>query len=118
MPNDFKINGTSLTHQPSEHRWKERDPLGLTGDGKPLYDAFHEYELEWDFLNPTEYNEIFTYYSAIGITGSAVVSLPRYAFATYTFFAYSGCLLSEPTYENYFEEYYQGVRLLITRIRV
>ena len=117
MANDFKINGTSLTHQPTDHRWRERDLLGLTGDGKPLYPAFREYELEWDFLTATEFNELQTYFNSIGITGSAVVSLPQYASASYSFFPYTGCVIGEPSYDSYFEEYYGGVRLLVSRIR-
>ena len=117
MANDFKINGTSLTHQPTNHRWVDRDPLGLTGDGKPIYAGFREYELEWDFLNATEFNELKTYFDSIGLTGTAVVSLPQYGAASYAFFAYTGCIISEPGAEGYFEEYYQQVRLLVSRIR-
>lgn len=115
--NDFKINGTSLTHQPTDHHWQERDSIGRDGNGRLIYPALREYELKWDFLDATEFNEIYTYFLAVGATGSVVASLPQYGNSTYQFYAYSGCILEEPEFSTYFENYYQGVRLLIARIR-
>lgn len=114
--NAFKINGVALSHQPSDHNWKDRDILGVDGNGHAIYPSPREYELTWDFLSSTEFQEIYAYYQAIGHTGTAVVELPQWANATYQFFAYSGCVLREPTFGKYFENYYSDVKLLIVKI--
>lgn len=118
VQNDLKINGTSLPLQPSEHRWVERDLLGVDGNGRGIYPQYRDYELKWDFLSPDEFNTLNSYFLSIGQTGTANVDLPKYPpTATYQFQTYSGTILREPTYSNYFENYYQSVKLLIVRVR-
>lgn len=116
--NDFRINAVSgSVRQPTEHFWLEREPLGQDGNGRFIYPAFREYELSFDYLTATEFNQLQTHYNSIGNTGSVVVRLPRYADSTYTFFDYTGCILSEPIFQSFFEEHYSGVRLIVGRIR-
>ena len=115
--NAFKINGTSLTHQPTTHKWVDRDAVGVDGNAHSIYPAFREYELRWDYLSATEFNEVYGYYSAVGQTGTVVASLPRYSTSTYAFFDYTGCVLQEPRFGGFFEEYYEDIQLLIVRIR-
>jgi hypothetical protein len=117
VQNAFKINGSSISHQPTDHRWVNRNEIGITGDGHAVYPAIREYELTWDFLTPTEFNEIYTHFLSIGTTGSVAVELPRYANSSYSFYAYSGCILREPTFDAYHENYYTNVKLLIARIQ-
>ena len=113
----FKLGGTTLTQQPTTHKWVNSDPVGIDGNAHAMYPAFREYEIEWDFLSAAQFNEIKNYFTSIGNTGSIVASLPQYGASTYTFFDYTGCVLREPQYDSYFEQYYQGVKLLIVRIR-
>lgn len=113
----FKLGGTTLTAQPTIHRWVDRDAVGIDGNAHAMYPLFREYEIEWDFMSASEFNQIRTFFSAIGNTGTVVAEIPQYGSSTYVFYAYTGCVLREPTYENYYETYYQGVKLLIVRIR-
>lgn len=115
--NAFKINGTPLSHQPSDHDWVDRESLGIDGNGHAIYPSVREYQLEWDFLSATEFNEIYTYFSAVGQTGTVTIDLPQYANATYQFVTYSGCVLREPTFGKYFENYYTDIKLLVVKIR-
>lgn len=114
--NAFKINSTLLTHQPTEHSWNNREAIGTDGNGRNIYPAPRAYELKWDFLDTAEFNEIYGYYALIGNTGTVSVDLPQYRSTTYQFHTYSGCILQEPTFEGYFENYYMNVRLLIVRV--
>ena len=113
----FKINSTALGRFPTNHRWVKQDILGVTGDGHPMYPAYREYELEFDFASPSEFNEFITYYNGIGITGTISADLPEYGAVAYTFKTYSGITMSSPEFGNYFEGYYQSARLLLARIR-
>ena len=115
--NSFSINGVLLTHQPTEHGWQNREIVGVDGNGHNVYVATREYQLEWDFLDATEFNEIYGYFLSVGNTGTAVVGLPQYPpVGVYQFYSYSGCVLYEPTYEGYMENYYKSVKLLIVKI--
>jgi hypothetical protein len=116
--NDLKINGTSLPVQPSTHRWIDREQIGTDGNGRAIYTAFREYELKWDLLSPDEFNTMNTYFLSIGQTGTANVDLPKFPpTSTYQFQTYSGTILRELTYSEYFENYYKDAKLLIVRIR-
>jgi hypothetical protein len=116
--NDLKINGISLPLQPSEHRWVDKDQIGTDGNGRAIYAVYREYELKWDFLSPDEFSTMNGYFLSIGQTGTANVDLPKYPpSSTYQFQTYSGTILRELTYSNYFENYYQGVKMMIARIR-
>ena len=117
MANAFKFNGTLLSHQPTTHKWVDRESQGVDGNGRTIYQALRDYELQWDYLNSTEFAEVYAFYSAIGQTGSVVASLPRYANATYSFFDYSGCILTEPRFNGFYEEHYEDVSILVLRIR-
>jgi hypothetical protein len=118
MANTFKFNGTLLSHQPTTHKWIDRESQGVDGNGRTIYQALRDYEMQWDYLNSTEFAEIYAFYSAIGQTGSVVASLPRYANATYSFFDYSGTILTEPRFNGFYEEHYEDVSILVLRIRV
>lgn len=118
VQNNLKINGASLPLQPSEHRWVDRDQLGADGNGRAIYTPYREYELKWDMLSPDEFNTMNGYFLSIGQTGTVNVDLPKYPpTATYQFQTYSGTVLRELTYSNYFENYYKDVKLLIVRVR-
>jgi hypothetical protein len=111
------INGTDFPTQPSEHRWIARREEGIDGAGHPIYPAIREYELHWGVLEPTEVNTLQLYYESAAITGTLVVTLPKYADSTYGYFDYSGCTLSEPSFGKYFTEYYTDITLLVKNIR-
>jgi hypothetical protein len=113
----FKVNGTTLTTQPSTHHWVERQQLGTGGAGHAIYPAVREYVLEWNLIDADSYNQLQGFYNAIGMTGTAVVSLPKYTTGTYAYFDYTGCVLYEPNFQGFFEEHYEGVKMLIIGIR-
>ena len=117
--NTFKINGASFTRQPTNHRWINQDPYGVSGDGHPSYPAYREYEMEFDFADASEFYDFNTYWQSIGLTGSVSVDLPEHptTASAYQFRTYSGVVINQPEYNSYFENYYQSCRLLIVRIR-
>lgn len=118
VENDIKINGTSLPLQPSSHHWVNRDRLGVDGNGRGIYAIYREYELSWEFLSPSQFNDINNFYLSVGQTGTVTADLPEYPpVSVYQFRTYSGCILREQTYSEYFENFYSDVKLLIVRIR-
>lgn len=114
--NTFGFNGTTLSAQPTSHKWGNRETIGVDGSGRGIYPAYREYELKWDFLSTEEFREIYAFFQAIGQTGTVVASLPKYGDIDYTFYNYSGCVLREPEVGDYFQNYISDVKLLIVRI--
>lgn len=115
--NTFSVNGVQFSIQPSAHRWVNQEIIGTTGDGHPIYPAFRSYELEFDFQSALEFNEFQNSFNAIGLTGTANVSLPEYGVATYQFRTYSGTVITQPTYSDYYQNYYQEAKITIQKIR-
>ena len=112
----YKIDGTEITTQPTTARWVPREPLGIAGSAHAIYPGTREFELSWELDYPSGYNQLITFFNAIGVTGTAVVSLPQFGASTYTFFDYTGCVLREPTVQEYFAAHHTRVNLLITKI--
>lgn len=113
--NTFALNGTTIA-QPTDHHWLERQSVGTDGNGVEVYVAPRQYELKWDFLDTDEWNSIYSIFLAQGVTGSVVASLPQWNTTPYAFYAYSGTIIRELTYDNWFQNYYSNVRLLIVKI--
>lgn len=112
------FNGVDLDMQPSDHHWVTPSPLGYNGNGTPIYPALWEYELIFNLESAADFNDLMGYVNLISTTGTVTASLPERGATTYTYKNYSGCHLTQPEMQNYFEEYSQEVRLLITGIRV
>jgi hypothetical protein len=114
----IKINGTEITLQPSTHGWVPKTLLGTGGAGHPFYTAVQQYELNWELISPSDLNQVIGFFNSIGVTGTAVVELPQYGATTYTFFAYSGCVLNQPEVSQFFEQHTTNVKLLVSNIRI
>jgi hypothetical protein len=116
--NTFKINGVLLGLQPSEHNWIKRSQYGMDGGGHPVYPAMGQYQLSWEYMSDADFYQLVSAYNSHGVTGTAVVDLPQWGAPTYQFYSYSGVVIDEPEHSGYFENYYAGVRLLITSIKI
>lgn len=112
----YAINGTDLTLQPFSHHWAERDSFGLDGNAHVIYSSVRGYELGWPLMSMSDFQQIYNFYNAVQSTGTVSVDLPQWGASGYVFQRYSGCVLSEPTFDNFFDEFLEGVRLLITNI--
>lgn len=114
----YKINGTTITLQPTEGGWIPQDAKGIDGNGHPIYPPTHEFEISWQLISPEDFYQLVQFFDSIGVTGSAVVELPQYRSATWQFREYSGCVIHEPQMDKYWETYTKEAKLLITNIRV
>ena len=112
----YKINGTSITLQPESGEWADRNQIGIDGNGHAIYPSLREFQMKWSFMSASEFNQLKGFFDAVGTTGSAVVSLPKYGDTTYNFYDYSGCVLREPEAGEDFEQYVSGVQLLVVKI--
>jgi len=113
--NTFALNGTTIA-QPTEHSWVERSEIGVDGNGISIYPAVRQYQLKWDFIDTEEFNTIYSAFLAQGVTGSVVANLPKWNTNPYQFYNYSGCQIRELTYDNWFQNYYGGAKLLLVKI--
>lgn len=115
-----------LLTQPSSGQWMPRETLGVDGNGHAIYPALREFELTWDFMDLDTAHQLQDFYDDMEVTGTVVVDLPLFnsdsihhanLSDTYNFFSYSGCVLREPEFSQYFEYARGDVKLLIVRIR-
>ena len=113
----YKVDGTAFTLQPTTGRWDNRESIGVDGNGHAVDPAFREFELRWVFMSVREFQQLQNFYDAIGNTGTAVLSLPKYGDSSYAFYDYTGCVLREPEVGEYFEQYVSDVRLLVVKVR-
>lgn len=113
----YAINGTDLTLQPTEHNWIERQEIGVSGDGHSIYSAVREYRLTFNLESAEDLNQIVTFFNSVSTTGTVVACLPQWNSPLFTFANYSGCVLREPVFSNYFNEYAEQVQLTIANIR-
>ena len=109
----YVINGTTLNLQPTAGKWINREPIGFTGNGHPEYAGVREFEIRWQLTDRSDANEVQGLYNQLDVTGTAVVALPGYKGAAWTFVNYSGCTLGEPTSNEYFEQHETEVVLVI-----
>jgi hypothetical protein len=114
----YAINGTTLLLSPSNAGWGNKDIIGVDGAGHSLYPAVNEYIMEWGLMSPTELKQLQDAFISTQTTGTAVVDLPKWGDADYTFYSYSGTIISRPQVNKYFAEYVRDVTLTITNIRV
>lgn len=112
----YAINGTEVL-QPTSGRWIPKSPIGIGGDGHAIYAGVREFEIRWQLTEPSDVYLLQTQFNAINNTGTAVVDLPRFAYSSYEFYSYSGCVLREPEQNEYFNQYHTDITLLITNIR-
>jgi hypothetical protein len=113
----FKFNGVEIL-QPSIHRWLPRNLLGMTGGGQPVYSGVREYELKWQLSSIGDYYQLQQSFNNLSGSTTIVVDLPNfYSTGTYSFYSYTGCILREPEYSEWFNGYYRDATLLIQSIR-
>jgi len=113
----YKINGTEITLQPTIGRWLSRDILGIDGNGHAIYPGVYQFELQWQLEDVSEYYQLLSFFDGLTATGTVVVDLPKLRSSTYTFYAYTGCVIQEPDFGGYFTEHTKQVKLLVTNIR-
>jgi hypothetical protein len=109
----YGINGVDLQLQPTAGRWIPRESIGFTGDGHPDYVGVREFEMTWQLISADDVNQLQNFFDTLGLTGTAVVDLPKYRNATYIFESYSGCAISEPQMDAYYEQHETSITLLI-----
>lgn len=112
----YAVNGTDLLQPPTEGAWIMRDPIGITGDGHPVYPNAREFELRFNLMPMDVWQQLQGFYDVIGTTGTAVVTLPKYA-NPFIFYSYSGVTLQEPNVGSYFVDHVADVTLRVLGIR-
>lgn len=112
-----KINGTTLTAQPTSITWVQKEPKYRNGLGAPIYAAFKDVELRWDYINSAAFQQLSTLAGSNGITGTSTLTVPKFVNATYVDYTYSGCIVNAPTVGELFEEHYSGVTMIVTKVR-
>jgi len=113
----YQINDTDLVIQPTSGKWLDRNLIDVDGNGHPIYPPYREFELRWQLASMEQVNQLLTYFDVIGRTGTVSVNLPYFGNNPYIFRTYSGTVLQEPTFGNFFSENQSDITLLITKIR-
>uniref|UniRef100_A0A6M3LYF3 Uncharacterized protein n=1 Tax=viral metagenome TaxID=1070528 RepID=A0A6M3LYF3_9ZZZZ len=117
MSGTYRIGGVDLLLQPTTGRWMPRKPLGIDGNGHPIYPGVREFEMRFQLGSPADYNQLQTFFESVSNTGTVIVDLPIYGHASYTFTSYTGCVLREPDSREYFSEHQTDFVILVAGIR-
>lgn len=115
----YAVGGVGFIDEPSTGKWLPRKSLGYDGLGHPIYPSVYDFELDWDIMTPSGFQQLENFYLA-GRTGTVVVNLPQYGLNDYVFYEYSGCTLDEIIVDTYFapEGYLMKPKLIIHAIVV
>lgn len=113
----YKINGTTITLQPTVGRWIPKGSFGTDGNGHEVYPMYREFEMRWQLISATDAFQIQDFFDSLIITGSVIIDLPKYKSSTYVFESYTGCILHEPQMEDFYQEHRTNMVLLVTNIR-
>lgn len=114
----YKIGGTELTLQPSVGVWIVPDPLGIGISGMARYPQVYQYELSWDLMPMSDFNQVYEMYQNQSLTGTYVVELPDMASNTWEYREFSGTIIDHPIVEQYFMDHLENVSLRIRNIRI
>lgn len=116
----FGLNGIEFILQPSEGKWVPRPTLSIDTSGHPIYPAIREFELSWDIIDQSTWQQLQDAYNLVGNSGTVVANLPNYAKGQFIFQPYSGCTLGEPEVGGAFitqDGYLRQVKMVIMNIR-
>lgn len=113
----FKLNGVEFPLQPTSYQWVDRPSKGFDGDGRPIYVAPRSFEMRWDLADVSGTYAVQQWYQEVSASGTVVVDLPKYQSADFEFYSYSGCVINEPSYGEYFNRHKTDVVLLVRGIR-
>jgi len=110
---NFKINGTDLLTEPSDHNWQKQVSLGYDGNAHPIYPSPRSYLMKWDWCDAESFSQLVGFYQAC--SGTIPVTLPMWNSATGGFATYNGTL-EEPSYTSSFDGFFGSVSFLILNI--
>lgn len=115
---DYKINGVDITLQPERFGFKNRNPLGVDGNNRPVYPPTYEAEVYWGTMSMSEFNQLYAFWQSISGTGSVSLTVPQLDAGSFTFKTYTGVILEEPEKgpfwnNNYITRVTMGVRNIV-----
>lgn len=113
----YAFNNVDFTLPPSEGKWVERTSYGVDGNAHTVYSQFRNFELSWDLISTSDAKNIIDVYNQFGTTGTVVSCLPKWGDVDFTFYNYSGTTLQEPTFDSYFQGYFQTGKLIIVNVK-
>ena len=113
----YRLNGIEIDPQPTIGHWMPRESFGVDGNGHILYSPFRQFEMQWELTYPTGTQQLQNFFLSVNNTGTVVADLPQFAVGAYQFYSYSGCILREPEWGEYFNEHITRVVMTVTKIR-
>lgn len=112
----YAVGGINIL-QPTTHKWADDDLVSYDGNGRPVYPAIKSYELGWQLMSHSDFQQLLSASLYSISTGTVVVDLPRWGNQNFVFYSYSGTYVNKPNYGGFFMEHYEDVSLTISNIR-
>lgn len=113
----YAINATNFLLSPTRGGWKNKDVLGIDGNGHPIYPPVREFEIFWGLAHPNDVKQLNDFYLLSSSTGTLVFDLPQWGASDYIFARYSGCTMTEPQVGEYFNGYIEDVKVTVLLVR-
>lgn len=111
----YAINAVDIC--PESAQWRDRDTLGVDGNGHPIYSSVREFEFSWGFMSMADYSVLYSARQLVGSTGTVTVDLPDLSQGDFRYRRFSGTIIHEPSVGAYFVDHLSDVRVLVTNIR-
>lgn len=109
----IQFNGTGLTIPPTTAGWSPQDALGFNGWGQGVYPAFREFHMEFNLTDQNQLYELITLFTQT-LTGTIVARLPAWSSNSFSYRDYSGTIVRQPEFTEYFnEEYVSQIKIVL-----
>lgn len=118
MATRYQINGTPIALQPTTGKWLPRGVLGVDGNNRALYEPKYSFELAWDAISPSDFDELRDFWLSTVPSGTLSVDLPGRNQNSYTFINYPGVVVDEPQSEEYEVGFLLKATMLVRNITV
>jgi hypothetical protein len=112
----YVINGNNIP-DPEAGRWDPRRALGVAGDGHNVYPEVRQFQMRWRLLPLDDLKTLYDVFAGAS-SGTSVVELPDPYAGSWTFREFSGVIVHEPTFGDYFEEHVTSVALILSNIQI
>jgi hypothetical protein len=117
----YRLNGSTLSLQPTKGKWVSQKPLDVDGNGHSLYAPVFEFEMSFTLDAPSDFMQLYNMWNNMS-TGTVVATLPRFdsvwLSGTYEYFDYTGTILNQPERGEYYEGHNQNVVMMVTNVRI
>lgn len=113
----YQFNNNNLP-SPTIGDWNIPDVRGENGGGQKRYDRYFSFEINWNYMDYSDFNGLMNVWKGHYNSGTAVVNLPMFQNTQWYFQEYSGVVVDRPEFNQYYNTHYRDVKVMIRKIAI